>query len=107
MLTQEVKDDIKLLLDESYKHWQVMADENMCDCKEDACCDCDNGVCLTVAVNEEGNEWSYQTGDNSYTGGAYGLPHWAVVWVMPTSYDQDKEELYKDIINQLEDLLVE
>ena len=38
------------------------------------------GVSLTVGWVPSG-AWSYQTGDNCYTGGAYGYPHWAVVSV--------------------------
>lgn len=41
------------------------------------------GMCVTIgftpANDERDASWSYQTGDNSYTGGAYGHPHWAVV----------------------------
>lgn len=41
------------------------------------------GMCVTIGftpANEDNDEsWSCQTGDNSYTGGAYGHPHWAVV----------------------------
>ena len=33
---------------------------------------------VTIGANKQG-EWSYQTGDNSCTGGAYSFPHWAVV----------------------------
>lgn len=39
-------------------------------------------MCVTfgVTVADDGNlSWSYQTGDNSYTGGAYGHPYWGVV----------------------------
>lgn len=49
------------------------------------------GICLTIGwaardgwhggVHINAGDWSYQTGDNSYTGGAYGYPHWAVVSV--------------------------
>ena len=58
---------------------------------------------LTVAVSDDGTVWNYQTGDNSYTGGAYSLPHWAVTSVYP---DTDPVDLYEDIINQLEELFI-
>lgn len=35
------------------------------------------GIQLTVAMNDNG-EWTYQTGDNSYMGGAYNMPYWSV-----------------------------
>lgn len=37
---------------------------------------------VTIGGTVEGGVitgWNYQTGDNSYSGGAYGLPHWAVL----------------------------
>ena len=33
---------------------------------------------ITIAVDAECTEWSYQTGDNSFTGGCYSLPYWGV-----------------------------
>jgi hypothetical protein len=57
---------------------------------------------LTIACSDAGNVWNYQTGDNSFTGGAYGLPHWAVVSVDSESTQLD---LLADIFEQLESLL--
>ena len=56
---------------------------------------------LTVGMNDSG-EWSFQTGDNSFTGGAYGYAHWAVVSVFE---DSDPEEVFQEVVSQLEDLL--
>ena len=56
---------------------------------------------LTIGMNEAG-EWSFQTGDNSFTGGAYGYPHWAVVSI---TEDSDPEEVFQDICDQLADLM--
>ena len=66
-----------------------------------------DGLDLTVAVGATGrgdqaDQWNYQTGDNSFTGGAYGLPYWAVTTIWP---DTDPVELYNDIIDQLEEQL--
>jgi outer membrane protein assembly factor BamA len=37
-------------------------------------------VTFGLTQNEDGSlSWSYQTGDNSYSGGAYSHPVWAVV----------------------------
>jgi hypothetical protein len=52
---------------------------------------------LTVGANESG-DWSYQTGDNSYSGGAYGYPHWGVVGVYRNS---NSREVARDIQNQI------
>ena len=42
-------------------------------CEDDA----EPSMLVTVGANAGG--WGYQTGDNSYTGGAYGFAEWAVV----------------------------
>ena len=55
------------------------------------------GVSLTVGWEPSG-AWSYQTGDNGYTGGAYGYPHWAVVSVYRRS---SSVEIARDIRAQL------
>lgn len=44
--------------------------------------------------------WSYQTGDNSYTGGAYGHPFWGVVSLYRRS---NSAALADDIREQLAD----
>lgn len=63
------------------------------------------GMCVTIgftpATEDTDASWSYQTGDNSYTGGAYGHPHWAVVSLYRRS---NCRELAKDIADQLGDL---
>jgi len=56
---------------------------------------------VTIGANEKG-EWSYQTGDNSYTGGAYGFPHWAVVTLERRS---NSTELARDVQSQLSNLM--
>ena len=54
---------------------------------------------LTVGANDTGG-WSYQTGDNSYTGGAYFYPYWGVVAVERRS---NSIELARDIKAQIEE----
>lgn len=56
---------------------------------------------LTVGCDCETGDWSYQTGDNSFTGGAYGYPDWAVVTVHRRS---NSVELAREIRDQLADL---
>lgn len=58
------------------------------------------GMCLTVGGSVKDGEfsWAYQTGDNSYSGGAYCHKHWAVVSIYR---DSDPAEIAKDIANQL------
>lgn len=61
------------------------------------------GIQLTVGANEKG-EWSYQTGDNSYSGGAYHYPYWGVAGVYRNS---NSREVAKDIQDQLADLMAQ
>lgn len=58
---------------------------------------------VTIGANEKG-EWNYQTGDNSYSGGAYGFPHWAVVAIDRRS---NSREVARDIRDQLADLMAQ
>lgn len=64
------------------------------------------GMQVTIGFTpaDEDNEasWSYQTGDNSYTGGAYGHPHWAVVSLYRRS---NSRELAEDCASQLAELM--
>lgn len=56
---------------------------------------------VTIGANEQG-EWSYQTGDNSYTGGAYGFPHWGVIYLTRRS---NSTSLARDAIDQIAELI--
>lgn len=58
-------------------------------------------ILLTVGWSDESGDWSYQTGDNSYSGAAYFYPHWATVAVCRRS---DSVALARDIRQQLESL---
>jgi hypothetical protein len=59
----------------------------------------DPGVQLTVGADSNG-DWSYQTGDNSYSGSAYRYPFWGVVGVYRRS---NSVELAHEIKRQLEE----
>lgn len=42
------------------------------------------GMCVTIGATPQPDgvlSWSYQTGDNSYSGGAYGHNNWGVVYL--------------------------
>ncbi len=54
------------------------------------------GMQLTIGADADG--WSYQTGDTSFTGGAYDYADWAIVYL---SRDSDPGEVADDIIGQL------
>lgn len=53
---------------------------------------------LTIGADESG--WSYQTGDNSYTGGAYGYADWSSVALYR---DSDPESVADEIIGGFPD----
>lgn len=63
------------------------------------------GIEVTIGFQyNEGDDalkWDYQTGDNSYTGGAYGYSHWAITTVMKRSNCND---LADDIAEQIANL---
>ena len=57
---------------------------------------------FTPADEDSEASWSYQTGDNSFTGGAYGHPNWAVISLYRRS---NSRELAKDCANQIAELV--
>ena len=63
------------------------------------------GMCVTIGFTPGSEDklcaWSYQTGDNSYTGGAYGHPHWAVVSLYRRS---NSRQLAEDCADQIAEL---
>ena len=62
-------------------------------------------VTFGARINEdESISWSYQTGDNSYSGGAYFFPHWAVVSLYRRS---NCKELAKEAMEEFLGLVVE
>jgi hypothetical protein len=56
---------------------------------------------VTIGHDPESGNWDYQTGDNSYTGNAYGYQNWAVTALRRRANSRD---LARDVINQLKDL---
>lgn len=57
---------------------------------------------FTRADEDSDASWSFQTGDNSYSGGAYFHPDWAVVSLYR---DSDPAEVAADIADQLVELV--
>lgn len=69
-------------------------------CEDDDC----PGMCVTIGAtpNEETGDlsWNYQTGDNSYTGGAYGHRHWGVIYLYRRS---NSAELASGAVSEIAD----
>lgn len=59
------------------------------------------GIQLTVGMSLDGS-WDYQTGDNSYSGGAYHHPYWGVVGVYRNS---NCRELAREIQSEIRNAL--
>lgn len=53
---------------------------------------------MSVTVGADADGWSYQTGDNSFTGGAYGYATWAVTTL---ERDTDPKAFADDVVSQL------
>lgn len=64
------------------------------------------GMCVTIGFTPDSEDkrcsWNFQTGDSSYTGGAYGHPHWAVVSLYRRS---NSRELAEECAEQIADLV--
>jgi hypothetical protein len=58
---------------------------------------------LTVGWSHKTGNWGWQSGDNSFTGGAYGFPHWGIVYITSTG---DEAELALDLKDQIEELMI-
>ena len=61
------------------------------------------GIEVTVATTD-GKRWAYQTGDNSYTGGAYGMEHWSVQTIFPNT---NCYTMAREIVNELRGMVAE
>ena len=57
---------------------------------------------VTIGWDPESGDYAYQVGDNSYTGGAYGYPHWAVVYLERRS---NSTEMAREVREQLMELV--
>lgn len=107
MTTTTTADNIDKVLNKLVPEWARLLRALKADIGDDyrASDDPDDttpGMCVTIGAtwNEEDQtiSWSYQTGDNSYSGGAYGHPAWAMVSLYRRS---NSRELAADIANQI------
>lgn len=92
-------------LDERIKEWTELLAALIPDIQDDYRASEDDdtpGMLVTIGTNDEASEWAYQTGDNSYTGGAYGYQHWAIIYLYRDSVPAD---LAEDAASQIADLI--
>lgn len=59
----------------------------------------DDTPTMQVTIGADRKGWSYQTGDTSCTGGAYGYAHWGVGYL---TRDTEPAEFARDILQDLE-----
>ena len=59
------------------------------------------GIQITIATND-GQDFVWQSGDNSYTGSCYHCQHWSVIYLYP---DSDCKALAIDAVNELFELI--
>tara|TARA_S200002703_G_C3655142_1_gene201153 strand:- start:100 stop:381 length:282 start_codon:yes stop_codon:yes gene_type:complete len=82
-------DEIKNLVENNLEHWQeYLCEENNYESQLT--------IGLTITEDTVDNSWSYQTGDNSFVGGAYGHPDWIVVYFNKDSDVMDLMEQYAE-----------
>jgi hypothetical protein len=54
---------------------------------------------MQITIGADANGWSYQTGDNSYTGGAYGYAYWGLGSIYR---DSDPDDVAESMLSDLE-----
>jgi len=74
----------------------TISDDFRCDDHADEPC-----MGITISTTD-GNNWNYQTGDNSFTGACYGDRHWSTGCL---SRETDCEDLARELVDQLLDQL--
>jgi hypothetical protein len=58
---------------------------------------------ITISINDDCDSWTYQTGDNSYTGSCYHHPYWGVGTLYRRSNSPRlANELIRDLAEQIE-----
>lgn len=63
------------------------------------------GMCVTIGATPQSDgvlSWNYQTGDNSYTGGAYGHAYWGVIYLYRRS---NCKELAHNAVEEIADAI--
>lgn len=57
---------------------------------------------VTISCDDDLEEWSYQTGDNSFTGGCYGHPYWGIAYI---TRDSNSSGVVGELIESLADVI--
>ena len=60
----------------------------------------DDTPTLQLTIGADASGWNYQTGDTSFTGGAYGFAHWGIAYI---TADSEPADVAQTLIDDLED----
>jgi hypothetical protein len=94
-LSNPVKNEIRAFIYANINGWKMTANDSGLEW-------CDQYLELTIACDDSGQTWNFQTGDNSYMGACYGLSNWAIATI---DFETEARGLSADIIDQLEEAL--
>jgi len=94
-ISNPVKNEIRAFIYANLGDWQKTA----LDCGAEWC---DQFMELTIACDDSGKQWNFQTGDNSFMGNCYGLSNWAIATI---DFETEARGLSADIIDQLNEAL--
>jgi len=85
---------------ENFLNWFISAYAGYAE--EDGC------IQLTLGTNSDMLDFGWQSGDNSFTGGAYSYPNWAVIWVeVGNTSDGYAEKLAEEVFSQWENMILD
>ena len=77
---------------------KTIHDDYRVECQEDDI----PTIQVTIGVDIETGDWNYQTGDNSFTGGAYGYRYWGVGYLTRRSNSRETAKaILDDVANQV------
>ena len=99
-ISKEVKQDVKKFIELNLFDW--MKDAESYGCFKEYEHDDGPEYQITFGLSKDGKSWNYQTGDNSFTGGAYGFEHWAITYLYEGI---TVDSLYKEMIDQWDELI--
>ena len=56
---------------------------------------------VTIACDDNFENWDYQTGDNSHAGGCYNYQYWGIAFLSPIDSEDDIKQLADEAIEQM------
>ena len=56
---------------------------------------------VTIACDDNFENWAYQTGDNSYAGNCYNYQNWGIAYLSPIDSEDDMKQLADEAIEQM------